>query len=324
MVSDPEKAGTPPSNTPDKTDPDIVGAWPDGATPDADGTLGLSVPADPTAASTSAEPMESAPTEQDLWELDVSILDLLPGEADDFDGANLDFVAALVEDDGEKTAEHIAKSYNPEAEMAPENQDYLKLELGVGSLELGDSDSDLEESPTRESVPAEVSDPVEVPAHNPAPPSEDVEMSERGEPLPKQPGLKISERHIQIREVGLFRCRMGQPISLRAYPWLERPAVPLAEGKPQAYTGQDRHDPTGLYPRSTQKERQQARDAEQRATTCRDAQDPAYNPGHTLEHPKYVGETLIQRMDQPWTWGLEAGADHYSLEMCNITTMTAI
>ncbi len=100
-------------------------------------------------------------------------------------------------------------------------------------------------------------------------------------------------------------------------------AVPYVKGKPQAYTGQDHHDPTGMYPRSTRKERQQAREAEWRAAS-QNIDDPAYNHGQALEYRRYVGQTLIQRRDQPWTWGLEAGADHHSLEMCDIDTMKAI
>ncbi len=96
------------------------------------------------------------------------------------------------------------------------------------------------------------------------------------------------------------------------------------EGKPQAYTGQDHHDPTGLYPHSTRRERQQAREAESRAAANQDVNDPAYNHGQALEHHRYVGETLIRRHDQPWTCALEAVADHHSLEMCDISTMKAI
>ncbi len=91
-----------------------------------------------------------------------------------------------------------------------------------------------------------------------------------------------------------------------------------------AYTGQDHHDPTALYPRSTRRERQQAREAERRAAACQDVDDPAYNHGQALEHHRYAGETLIRCHGQPWTWGLEAGADHHSLEMCDINTMMAI
>ncbi len=111
---------------------------------------------------------------------------------------------------------------------------------------------------------------------------------------------------------------------LRAYPWIKRPAVPPVEGKPQAYTRQDHHDPTGLYPRSTRRERQQAREAERRAAACQDVNDPAYDHGQALEYPRYVGETLIWRHNQPWTWALEAGADRNSLEMCDRSTMKAI
>ena len=78
-----------------------------------------------------------------------------------------------------------------------------------------------------------------------------------------------------------------------------------------------------MYPRSTRKERQQAREAERRAAS-QNIDDPAYNNGQALEYCRYVGETLIQHQDQPWTWGLEAGADHSSLEMCDIHTMKAI
>ncbi len=319
--SGPKGTGTLSSSSPDKTNPDTTGTRPYGATPNADGPEPLTPP---TAASTSAEPMESALTEPELWQLDYSILNLLPGEVDDFDRANLDFATALLEDNGEETAEQIAKTYNLEAGTAPESQDCPELELGVDGLDLEDSDSDLEEPPTWESVPAEAASPAKTPACDPVPPPEDMKMSKRDEPLPKQPSLKISDRRVQIKDVGLFRCKTGQPISLRAYPWVEQLPVPLVEGKPQAYTGQDRHDPTGLYPCSTRKERQQAQEAEHRAITCQDPQNPAYHPRNALEHSKYAGETLIRRKDQPWTWDLEAGADHHSMEMCDIMTMTAI
>ena len=79
----------------------------------------------------------------------------------------------------------------------------------------------------------------------------------------------------------------------------------------------------GLYPRSTHKERQQAREAECRAAS-QDIDDPAYNHGQALEYRRYAGETSIQRHDQPWAWEVEAGANCYSLERCEIDTMTAI
>ncbi len=107
------------------------------------------------AADNDAGPMEYALGDLDLMELDDSILNLMPGEVDDFDAANLDFAAALLEDDGEETAQHIAEAYNTEAETTPTGQDYPELELGVGGLDLGDSDSDQEEPPMRESFPAE-------------------------------------------------------------------------------------------------------------------------------------------------------------------------
>ncbi len=129
-------------------------------------------------------------------------------------------------------------------------------------------------------------------------------MEEKGEPLHNQPGLQIDEKRIQIRDICLFRHRTGQPGWLWAYPWVKHSAVPSTPGKPQVYTGQDHHDPTGLYPRGTRKERQQARETERQATS-QDISDPAYNHGQALENQRYEGETLVQRRDQPWPWGGE-------------------
>ncbi len=142
--------------------------------------------------------------ELDLLDLDDRILDLMPREEDDIDGANLDFAAVLLEDDGEETVQHISETYNPEAETAPASQDYPELELGVGGLELRDSDSDTEEPPTWKSVPTKAVDPAKTPAHDPILTPDDAEMDERGEPLPAQPGLRIGERRIQIDGVGHF------------------------------------------------------------------------------------------------------------------------
>ncbi len=94
-------------------------------------------------------------------------------------------------------------------------------------------------------------------------------MEEKGEPLHHQPGLQVEEKRIQIKDIGLFRRKTGQPVWLRAYPWVKHAAVPAVPGKPQVYTGQDHHDPTGLYPRSTRKERQQTRETERQALSQR-------------------------------------------------------
>ncbi len=141
--------------------------------------------------------------------------------------------------------------------------------------------------------------PAGTPARESAPDSEEVEMEEKGEPLHGQPGLQIEEKKIQIKDIGLFWRKPGQLVWLRAYPWVQHPAVPSIPGKPQVYTGQDHHDPTGLYPRSTRKERQQTRETERRALS-QDIDNPAYNHGQALEYQRYEGETLVQRRDQPW------------------------
>ncbi len=256
-------------------------------------------------------------------ELDDSILDLMPGEVDDFTEAHMDFAAALLEDDGEEIARHIAETYNPGAEKAHSSRDYPELELGVDGLNLGDSDSNPEEPPQEESTPAALAAPAGTPAREPAPVSAEVEMEEKGEPLHDQPGLRMEERKIKIKDIGLFRCRTGQPVWLRAYPWVQYPSVPSIPGKPQIYTGQDHHDPTGLYPRSTRRERQQTRETERR-TLGRGMDDPSYNPRQAMEYQRYNGETLVQRRDQPWPWKVEAAEDHFSLGRCDDTVMEAI
>ena len=104
----------------------------------------------PTAADTSKGSQAATPAELETIELDDSILDLVPGEVDDIPEVNMDFAAALLEDDGEETAQHIAETYNPGAEKAHSGQDYPELEIGVDGLNLGDSDSDPEEPPREE------------------------------------------------------------------------------------------------------------------------------------------------------------------------------
>ncbi len=300
--------------------PDTRRTQPEGATPNA---AASGPPRPPTAAGSDVGLPTTALEDLEQMEIDDSILDLMPGEADDFEGVNLEFAAALLEDGGEEIAQHIAETYNPEAEKAPAGQDYPELELGVDGLNLGESDSDSEEPPKQKNAPAGMTNPAKTPASKPVSTPDYVEMEEKGEPLHDQPGLRIEERRIQIRDIGLFRRRTGQPVWLRAYPWVKYTIVPSIEGKPQAYTGQDHHDPTGLYPHSTRKERQQARETECRAAS-QDIDDPAYNHGQALEYRRYAGETLIQHQDQPWTWDLEVGADYHSLERCDTNTMQAI
>ncbi len=99
----------------------------------------------PTAADTNEGLQAAAPAGLESIELDDSILDLVPGEVDDFTEVNMNFAAALLEDDVEEIAQHIAETYNPGAEKAHPGQDYPELEIGVDGLNLGDSDSDPEE-----------------------------------------------------------------------------------------------------------------------------------------------------------------------------------
>ncbi len=64
-------------------------------------------------------------------ELDDSILDLMPGEADDFEGVNLDFVAALLADGRKEIGQHITETYNPEAEKSLQAKITLSWSWGL-------------------------------------------------------------------------------------------------------------------------------------------------------------------------------------------------
>ena len=87
------------------------------ATPDA-AASGPPIP--PTVADSNEGLQGTAPVDLESIELDDSILDLVPGEVDDFEGINLDFAATLLEDGGEEVDQHIAETYNTEAEkVAP-------------------------------------------------------------------------------------------------------------------------------------------------------------------------------------------------------------
>ena len=216
-------------NTPDEASPDARGTQTAGATPNA---AAARPPITPMAAGSDVGQSKTALEELEQIELDDSILDLMAGEADDFEGVNLDFAAALLEDGGKEIAQHIAKTYIPEAEKVLPGRDYPELELGVDGLNLGDSDSDSEELPKKENTPAETTTPAQTHACKPTCTPNDVEMEEKGEPLHGQPGLRIEELRIEIKDVGLFRRRTGQPVWLRAYPWIKHSVVPSIKGKP--------------------------------------------------------------------------------------------
>ncbi len=105
---------------------------PEEATPDA---VASGPPIPPTVADSNEGLQGTAPVDLESIELDDSILDLVPGEVDDFEGINLDFAATLLEDGGEEVARHIAETYNTAAEKVAPGQDYPELELGVKVVE---------------------------------------------------------------------------------------------------------------------------------------------------------------------------------------------
>ncbi len=161
------------------------------AIPDA---IASGPPIPPTAADNNEGMPRAALAELEQIELDDSILDLVPGEVDDFEGVNLDFAAALLEDGGEEIAQHIAETYNPEAENVHPGQDYPELELGVGGLNLGDNDSDSEEPPKEKSTSVMATTPTGTPAREPAPVSEEVKWRKRESPFTTSPGCRLKRK----------------------------------------------------------------------------------------------------------------------------------
>ncbi len=144
------------------------------------------------------------------------------------------------------------KTYSSTLGSSLDFQDVPAIELDCNQLELDESGSGQE----AESGPEEESGKPTIGARGSASTNQpDTDRAGTlgvwGEPIPRQPGLQMGETEIEIQGVGVFRRGSGQPIQLRAYPYMRpKPASPSSK-QPQAYREQDHYNPAWTYMRGT-------------------------------------------------------------------------
>ncbi len=138
----------------------------------------------------------------------------------------------------------------------------------------------------------------------------------------RRPGpLEEEDRTGITKNVGLFQSENGQPVWLRAYPYVRPKPSPLSRKRPQAYRGQDHYNPVWTYVRGTRRDRLRAL-----VKLWKDAGSPTEDdrPTSEFEIRLYRGERRILQEPQPWTGEIGPGADYNQLEECDRLVMDAI
>ena len=180
-------------------------------------------------------------------------------------------------------------------------------------LDKGDSDREgVSDKPTT----AKTSDPANQPNTD-----EIRVLGEWGEPVPCQPRFRMRETEIEIQNMCVFRHDSGQPIQLRAYPYVRPKPAPPSEKRLQAYRGQDRYNPAWTHVRSTRRDRIQALVEAQGDSGTPNANGPLTS---TFKVQMYVGENRILQESQPWTGDIGREADYNRLEECDRLVMGTI
>ncbi len=139
--------------------------------------------------------------------------------------------------------------------------------------------------------------------------------------IPSQPGLRVRETEVEIHDVGLFRRGSGQPIQLRAYPYVRPKSAPPSSKRPQPYREQGHCNPVWTYVRGTRRDRLQAL-----VKAWREAGSPTEDdqPASAFEIRLYAGEKWILQEPQLWIGDVGPEADYNRLEECDCFVMNAI
>ncbi len=147
-----------------------------------------------------------------------------PVEEDDLYEINTDFVADLLQDGGEEALAQLVETYHP---VTGSPLDVSAIELDYNQFELDESGSGLEAGLGPEEEPGEpaISAGALELIHQPET-EEAGAAGMRDDSIPNQPGLRVGEAEVEIRDVGLFRRGSGQPIQLRAYPYIRPKPTP--------------------------------------------------------------------------------------------------
>ena len=166
---------------------------------------------------------------------------------------NTDFAADLLKDGGEETIAQLMETYHP---VSDSPLDIPAIELDFNQFELDESGSRLETRSGPEEEPGEPAIVTEA-AESTTPPNtlEAGAMEVGDESFSGQPGPQVEADGTKIQDVGLFRRDSGQPIWLRAYPYIRPKPAPLSSKRPQAYREQDQYNPVWTYVRGTRRNR---------------------------------------------------------------------
>ncbi len=199
-------------------------------------------------ASTTGE--ESAPTQTVITHRDaqgviVDILDGLPGknlpeppggiEVDDLYKVNTGFDTDLLKDGGDEAISQLMETYHLTSGSL---SDIPAIELDFNQFELDKTGSSPETMSGPEEEPGE---PVTTTAPSgsatPPAPAGTGAVEAEIKTLSRRPEPQGREDEIRIPNVGAFRRESGQPIWLRAYPYIRPEPVPASRKRPQAVQG---------------------------------------------------------------------------------------
>ncbi len=172
-------------------------------------------------------------------------------EADHLYKVNTGFAADLLKDGGDEAISQLIETYHL--------TDIPTLDLDFNQFELDKTESGPEAMSGSEGEPGEPANMTAAagPATPPTPAKTGVAEAEV-KTTPCQPGPQGRENEIKIPNVGAFRQESGQPIWLRAYPYIKPEPVPAPSKRPQAYRGQDHYNPVWTYVRGTRRDRLKA------------------------------------------------------------------
>ncbi len=269
-------------------------------------------------------PTQTVITHRDTHGVTVDVLDGTPGslpeppsrtEIDDLYQVNTGFATDLLEDGGDEAISQLMKTYHLTSDIPLMEVDYNQLELdetGSGPEAMSGPNEEPRE-PVAAATPMELTT-LLAPAKARTVETEAKTSFHRPEPRER-------EEIIQIPNVGAFRRETGQPLWLRAYPYIKPESVPASRKQPQAYRGQDHYNPVWTYVHGTRRDRLKAL-----VKQWNDAGSPTEDdwPTSKFEIRLYRGERQIIQEPQPWIGEVGLGVDYNRFEECDRLVMNAV
>ncbi len=186
-------------------------------------------------------PTQTIVTQRDAQGVIIDVLDNFPGkdlpgppgvvETDDLYEINTDFAADLLKDGGEEALTQLMETYHPTSDSP---LDVPALELDFNQFKLDETRSGPE---TRSPPEEEFGEPAigTAAAESATPPNTaEARAAEAGvESSSRRPSLPEEGDETRIPDVGLFRRESGQPVWLRAYPYVRPKPLPRRTNGPK-------------------------------------------------------------------------------------------